>query len=79
MVIFEDQIASLRGTKDDVREVAAGYECGIGLEIHRYQENDILEAYEMVSTRLKSKNVRADGKNPFAPVLRWTALCTKFF
>ena len=31
-VIFEDKISSLRRFKDDVREVAAGYECGIGLD-----------------------------------------------
>ncbi len=49
IVIFEDEIASLRRFKDDVREVAAGYECGIGLEkFNDIKENDILEAYEMV-------------------------------
>ncbi|MBR7033473.1 MAG: translation initiation factor IF-2, partial [Clostridia bacterium] len=32
IVISEDKISSLRRFKDDVREVAAGYECGIGLE-----------------------------------------------
>ena len=49
VVIFEDGIGSLRRFKDDVREVAAGYECGIGLEkFNDLKENDILEAYEMV-------------------------------
>ncbi|MGI6202778.1 MAG: translation initiation factor IF-2 [Eubacteriales bacterium] len=52
IVIFEDQIASLRRFKDDVREVAAGYECGIGLEkFTDIRENDILEAYEMVEVQ----------------------------
>ena len=48
IVIFEDEIASLRREKDDVKEVAAGYECGIGLE--KYNDiklGDILEAYVM--------------------------------
>ncbi len=48
VVIFEDKIASLKRFKDDVREVAAGYECGIGLE--RFSDikvGDILEAYIM--------------------------------
>lgn len=40
---------SLRRFKDDVREVAQGYECGIGLEhFNDIRENDILEAFEMV-------------------------------
>ena len=40
-------IASLRRFKEDVREVAAGFECGIGLE--NYQDlkpGDIIETYE---------------------------------
>ena len=49
VVIFEDKISSLRRFKDDVREVAQGYECGIGLEhFNDIRENDILEAFEMV-------------------------------
>ena len=48
-MIFEDKISSLRRFKDDVREVAQGYECGIGLEhFNDIRENDILEAFEMV-------------------------------
>jgi len=31
-VVFEGGVKSLRRMKDDVREVAAGYECGLGLE-----------------------------------------------
>lgn len=45
VVIFEDKISSLRRFKDDVREVAQGYECGIGLErFGDIKEGDILEA-----------------------------------
>ncbi len=46
IVIFEDEIASLKRFKDDQREVATGYECGIGLEkFNDIKEGDILEAY----------------------------------
>ncbi len=48
IVIFEDAISSLRRFKDDVKEVAQGYECGIGLEkFNDIKEGDILEAYIM--------------------------------
>lgn len=46
VVIFEDRISSLKRFKDDAREVAQGYECGIGLEkFNDIKENDVLEAY----------------------------------
>ena len=48
VVIHEGQIASLRRFKDDVREVAAGYECGIGIEnFNDIHEGDVIEAYMM--------------------------------
>ncbi|MCQ2435489.1 MAG: translation initiation factor IF-2 [Clostridia bacterium] len=48
IVIFEDKISSLRRFKDDVKEVASGYECGVGLDkFNDIKENDILEAYVM--------------------------------
>ena len=48
IVVFEDKISSLRRFKDDVREVAAGYECGVGLErFNDIKEGDILEAFIM--------------------------------
>ena len=48
VVIFEDKISSLRRFKDDVREVAQGYECGIGLEkFNDIRVSDILEAFIM--------------------------------
>ena len=48
IVIMEDKISSLRRFKDDVREVATGYECGIGLDkCMDIQVGDILEAYIM--------------------------------
>lgn len=49
IVIFEDKISSLKRFKDDVREVAQGFECGIGLErFNDIKEGDILEAFQMV-------------------------------
>ena len=46
IVITEDKISSLRRFKDDVKEVAEGYECGIGLEkFNDIKEGDIYEAF----------------------------------
>ena len=48
VIIFEDKISSLRRFKDDVKEVASGYECGIGLDkFNDIKEGDVLEAYVM--------------------------------
>jgi translation initiation factor IF-2 len=45
-VMFDGTVASLKRFKDDVREVATGYECGISLtNFNDYQENDMLEFY----------------------------------
>ena len=44
--IYEGNIGTLRRFKDDVREVEAGYECGLGLTgFDDIQEGDIIEAY----------------------------------
>ncbi|MBR3716273.1 MAG: translation initiation factor IF-2 [Clostridia bacterium] len=52
IVIFEDKISSLRRFKDDVKEVAQGYECGIGLEkFNDIKVGDILEAFEIVEVK----------------------------
>ncbi len=46
--IFDGMIDSLRRFKDEVKEVAAGYECGISLVDYRdFKEGDIIEAYTM--------------------------------
>jgi translation initiation factor IF-2 len=48
IVIFEDKIASLKRFKDDAKEVAQGYECGVGLDrFNDIKEGDILEAFIM--------------------------------
>ena len=46
IIVAEDAIQSLRRFMDDVKEVATGYECGIGLEkFNDLKEGDIFEAY----------------------------------
>ena len=48
VVIYEGKMSSLRRFKDDVKEVASGYECGIGLENYNdLKIGDIIEAFEM--------------------------------
>jgi len=48
VVIWEGKLSSLKRFKDDVREVATGYECGIGLENYNDIKNgDVIEAFEM--------------------------------
>jgi translation initiation factor IF-2 len=50
--VFTGKITSLRRVKDDVREVAAGLECGIGIEgFPEIKVGDILEAYELIEIR----------------------------
>ncbi len=47
-IIFEGKITNLKRYKDDVREVAEGFECGISLaNFSDYQEGDVIEAYEV--------------------------------
>ena len=48
IVIAEDEIASLKRFKDDVRDVAEGYECGVGLnKFNDIKEGDMYEAFIM--------------------------------
>ena len=48
IVIHEGTIDSLRRFKDDAKEVATGYECGIGIDsFNDVKEGDIIEAYKM--------------------------------
>ena len=59
--IFKGSIVSLRRVKDDVREVLAGFECGLRLEGHNdVLVNDILQAYttEKVTMTLEEAAAR---------------------
>jgi translation initiation factor IF-2 len=48
IVVHEGSISSLRRFKDDVREVASGYECGIGIDKYNdLKDGDVIEAYFM--------------------------------
>ncbi len=48
VVIYQGKISSLKRFKDDVKEVASGYECGIGIEGYNdLREGDVLEAFEV--------------------------------
>ncbi|MEG2938953.1 MAG: translation initiation factor IF-2, partial [Oscillospiraceae bacterium] len=52
IIINDDKMSSLRRFKDDVKEVAAGYECGITLEkFNDVKEGDIFEAYVLEEYR----------------------------
>jgi translation initiation factor IF-2 len=49
VVIHEGKLASLKRFKDDVREVAAGYECGLSIEAFQdIKQGDTVEAYEKI-------------------------------
>ena len=51
-VIHAGKLSSLKRVKDDVREVAAGYECGIGVEgFGDLKPGDVLEAFELEEIR----------------------------
>ncbi|MBK9473023.1 MAG: translation initiation factor IF-2 [bacterium] len=48
IVVFEGKVNSLKRFKEDTKEVATGYECGIGLEnFYDIEEGDVLECYEI--------------------------------
>ncbi len=48
IVVFESKLASLKRFKDDVKEAAAGYECGLSIEkFNDIKDGDIIEAYTM--------------------------------
>ena len=52
VIIAEDAIASLKRFKDDAKEVASGFECGIGLEkFNDIKEGDVLESFAMEEYR----------------------------
>jgi translation initiation factor IF-2 len=48
VVAYDGRIGSLKRFKDDVRDVAEGFECGIGIEnFNDVKEGDVIEAYEV--------------------------------
>jgi translation initiation factor IF-2 len=54
VVIFDGKLSSLKRFKDDVKEVAEGYECGVALEgFNDLREGDLLESYRIDKTAAK--------------------------
>jgi translation initiation factor IF-2 len=54
VVIYTGELASLKRYKDDVKEVNAGYECGLNIQnFNNIEEGDIVEAYENVEVKRK--------------------------
>ncbi|MFZ4614091.1 MAG: translation initiation factor IF-2 [Bacteroidia bacterium] len=54
IVIHTGHIDTLKRFKDDAKEVATGYECGISIEkFNDIEENDVIEGYEMVEVKRK--------------------------
>lgn len=54
VVIYEGHLASLKRFKDDVKEVDAGYECGLNIaNFNDVKVGDIIESYEIVETKQK--------------------------
>jgi len=52
IVVYEGKIGSLRRFKDDVKEVASGYECGIGVEnFNDIKKGDILETFVQIEVQ----------------------------
>ena len=63
--LFDGEIDSLRRFKDEVKEVAAGYECGISIVDYKdFAEGDIIEAYTMeeIETSIAEANKAAEEK-----------------
>lgn len=49
VVVHEGKLTSLKRFKDDVREVTAGYECGLSIEGYQdVKQGDVIEAYDRI-------------------------------
>jgi len=54
VVVYTGKLASLKRFKDDVKEVSAGYECGLNIDkFNNIEVGDIVEAYEQVEVKRK--------------------------
>lgn len=59
--VFDGELDGLRRFKDDVKEVAAGYECGITIKDYKdFREGDIIEAYIMEEVKTTINDVNKD-------------------
>lgn len=58
IVVYDGAIGSLKRFQDDVKEVAAGYECGVGIDrFNDIKEGDIIEVYQMVERKREPKEL----------------------
>jgi len=56
VVVYTGELASLKRFKDDAKEVAKGYDCGMQIKNYNdLKENDIIEAYHEVEVKKKLK------------------------
>ena len=63
IVIFDGKLSSLKRFTDDVKEVVAGYECGLTIEKYQdIKENDVLDVYEVVEEKRTLEDVAKDEK-----------------
>lgn len=59
--VFDGELDGLRRFKDDVKEVAAGYECGITIKDYKdFREGDIIEAYTMEEVKTSINDINKD-------------------
>jgi translation initiation factor IF-2 len=64
-VVHQGKIGSLRRFKEDVREVASGYECGIGLEgFNDLKPGDVIEVYELEQVARRMAPAGSDQPQP---------------
>ncbi len=67
-VLFDGEFASLKRFKDDVREVASGYECGIGIQgFNKLEEGDLIECYEVEEVRAELDEALVNLKDETPP------------
>ena len=63
IVIFDGKLSSLKRFTDDVKEVVAGYECGLTIEKYQdIKEGDILEVYEVIEEKRTLEDVAREEK-----------------
>ncbi len=56
-IVYEGDLDSLKRNKDDVKDVATGFECGIGCDrFANWEEGDIIQAYKLVTQKRKLSN-----------------------
>ena len=59
--VFDGELDGLRRFKDDVKEVAAGYECGITIKDYKdFREGDIIEAYIMEEVKTSINDINKE-------------------